>query len=64
MYVVILADTVVSKTFKMEQEAKTWMNNIDPDFIDLYMSDDIDEVDIVGPEVWNLAEWNSYVIGL
>ena len=62
MYVVILRDTVVSKPFKTEQEATSWMHNIDPDFTDSYTDDE--DVDVVGPEVWTLGEWNSYVIGL
>lgn len=64
MYVVILGDTVVSEPFNTEQEATVWMHNIDQEFIDLYTSDDLNRLDIIGPEVWNLSEWNSYVIGL
>jgi len=59
-----LADTVVSKPFKTEQEATEWMHNINQEFIDQYTSDAFDSLDVIGPEVWNLAEWDSYVIGL
>ena len=62
MYVVILGDAIVSKPFKTEQEATAWMHHLSSDFIEVFT--DKGDIDVTGPEVWNLAEWNSYVIGL
>jgi len=62
MYVVILADTVISEPFNTEQEAQQWLYHLSSDFIEAFT--DKEDVDVAGPEVWNLGEWNSYVIGL
>lgn len=62
MYVVILGDTVVSKPFDTQEEARQWLHHLSPEFIEV--STDKDDVDITGPEVWNLGEWDSYVIGI
>ncbi len=62
MYVVILADTVMSEPFNTEEEARKWMHHLISEFVEV--ATDKDDIDVAGPEVWNLVEWNSYVIGM
>lgn len=62
MYVVILGDTVISEPFNMEEEARQWLHHLSSEFIEVFT--DKEDIDVTGPEVWNLGEWNSYVIGL
>ncbi|ACO36983.1 unknown [Lactobacillus phage Lb338-1] len=62
MYVVILGDTVISEPFSTEEEARQWLHHLSSDFIEDFT--DKEDIDVTGPEVWTLGEWNSYVIGL
>ena len=62
MYVVVLGETVVSEPFNTEQEAQQWLHHLSSEFIEVFT--DKEDTDVTGPEVWNLAEWDSYVIGL